>query len=143
LFATYTFTAPIKTIMDPGRGGTGLATTAWSGAPDSSIYAAGQVTDYAANAMLIGSGLNTVSGYTFSPNWTGPVSTWNTFRRRIEQITDGSSNTIFLGTKALATQVYGNRGGGQFTMSNGALRDTNDDPITRPGPDTMGVMRAL
>jgi hypothetical protein len=43
----------------------------------------------------------------------------------------------------MATQVYNNRGAGDFTMSNGALRAKNDDPITEAGPSTMGIMRAL
>jgi hypothetical protein len=41
----------------------------------------------------------------------------------------------------MATQVYSGRGGGQFTMSNGTMRDKNDDPITRPGPDSWGTLR--
>jgi prepilin-type N-terminal cleavage/methylation domain-containing protein len=138
----WSFTAPLKTLMDPARGGTGLATTQWSGALDNTIYSAGQVTDYAASGMLVGSGLNTSAPGVFNPAWSsGPVSNWGTFQRKIQTITDGSSNTICLGTKALATQCYGNRGGGQFTMSNGTMRDKNDDPITRPGPDSWGTLR--
>ena len=60
-------------------------------------------------------------------------------------ITDGTSNTIMVGTKALATQVYNNRGSGNFTMSNGATRGTYDDPITMADiwQDTgMGICRA-
>jgi hypothetical protein len=48
-----------------------------------------------------------------------------------------------MGTKAMATQVYEDRGLGEFKMSNGALREKLDDPITAAGPSSMGTMRAL
>jgi hypothetical protein len=79
---------------------------------------------------------------------------WNRFRRRIESIGDGSSNTIMLGIKAMATQVYNDRGPGEFVMSNGTTRDKCDDPITEAGvwngygtmrghgPDTVAWMAA-
>lgn len=63
------------------------------------------------------------------------------FGRRIELITDGSSNTIAVGQKAMATQVIADRGTGQFTMTNGTLRDKNDDPIAFAGPAVMGLLR--
>jgi prepilin-type processing-associated H-X9-DG protein len=47
-----------------------------------------------------------------------------------------------MGTKAVATQVYEDRGVGEFQMSNGALREKLDDPITSAGPTPMGTMRA-
>jgi hypothetical protein len=146
LYRTYSFTAPVKVFMDPGRSGTGLAKDPWSGQPDNTIFAAGQITDYAANAMIVGSGENTLTTNgqpDFGSLWVGPPTTWQTFHRTITSITDGSSNTALLGTKALATNVYKNRGAGNFTMSNGSTRATNDDPITRSGPDTMGTMRSL
>ena len=62
------FQTPIKVFMDPGRGGTGVATTKnaasytwnapYSGASPS-LSTSGPVSDYAANALLIGSGMNT------------------------------------------------------------------------------------
>src|SRR5262249_15340646 len=62
------FQTPIKLYMDPGRGGSGLAATqnaasyTWS-APYSgaapALSTTGPVSDYAANALLIGSGMNT------------------------------------------------------------------------------------
>jgi prepilin-type N-terminal cleavage/methylation domain-containing protein len=144
LYKSYVFTAPVKTFLDPSRPGTGLAAEQFNAGDLQSIRRAGQVTDYAANNLLIGSGMNTVNngGYTFSPTWTGPPSTWNPFRRRIDSITDGTSNTIMLGIKAMATQVYGNRGAGNFTLSNGTFRPKDDDPITEAGPSTFGVLRA-
>ena len=146
LYKTYDFTVAVKTFLDPLRGGTGLAVDRWSEDPDDTIYLAGQVTDYAANALVIGSGINTqgpIDAPVFGNDWTGPVTNWKTFHRTLTGITDGTSGTILLGIKAMATQVYNDRGHGQFTMSNGTLRDKNDDPITRAGPDTFGVMRSL
>jgi hypothetical protein len=146
LYNNYSFTVPVKVFMDPLRGGTGLATDLWDGKPDSTIYVAGQVTDYAANALVIGSGINTegpLDAPTYYDEWTKQPSGWNTFRRTLSGITDGTSNTILLGIKAMATQVYNDRGAGKFTMSNGTTRDKLDDPITRAGPDTFGVVRSL
>ena len=145
LYNNFSLTTAVNAFRDPGRSGSGLAAEQFNPADLQSIRRSGAVTDYAANALVIGSGMNTVNngGYTFSPTWTGQPSTWNPFRYRVETISDGSSNTILLGTKAMATQVYSNRGSGQFTMSNGALRDKNDDPITEGGPGTMGLMRGL
>jgi prepilin-type N-terminal cleavage/methylation domain-containing protein len=144
LYNNFSFTTPISVLRDPGRGGSGLAAEPYNPSDGSSIYRAGQVTDYAANHLVFGSGMNTVNngGYTFSPTWTGPPSGWNPFNRRVDTMSDGSSNTVMLGTKAMATQVYNSRGTGQFTMSNGSLRDKNDAPITASGPDSMGLMRA-
>src|SRR5262249_4171432 len=53
LLQNWSFTAPIKTFMDPGRGGTGLSSVAYSGGCDGTMYTAGPVTDYAANLILI------------------------------------------------------------------------------------------
>jgi prepilin-type N-terminal cleavage/methylation domain-containing protein len=123
LYNTYSFTVPIKTYMDPGRGGTGLSVNAWSGGMDNTIYAAGQVTDYAASSMLIGSGENTTgstSSPTYGPQWVNPpASAWQSYHRKLTGITDGTSNTIMVGQKALAVQVYGQRGCSNFTHSNG------------------------
>jgi prepilin-type N-terminal cleavage/methylation domain-containing protein/prepilin-type processing-associated H-X9-DG protein len=147
MYQTYNFTTALKVFRDPARAGTGLAKDLWSGQPDSTIYEAGPVTDYAANAMVIGSGDNT-SGPVDNPDgnnndWTGPVTGWHTFHRNFTGISDGLSNTILMGTKTVATNIYGRRGGGTFTLSNGAEQATYDDPIARSGPDTYGTMRGL
>ncbi len=151
LYNTWVFDAGIKVFQDPSRAGTGLASALFSGDPGdmngpNGIRVSGPVTDYAANALVIGSGMNTVNNggsFTFNPGWTGNPSGWNPFNRKIQSISDGSSNTVIVGIKAMATQVYGDRGAGEFTMSNGSLRGKNDEPITEGGPSTMGVMRAL
>jgi len=114
---------------------------------DNTLYPAGAVSDYAANSMLIGSGNNT-TGPTTAPNvdnnWVNlPASNWHMFRRKLQGITDGSSNTIMVGSRAVATNIYGSRGCTNFTLSNGATQGCNDDPITNPGPGVMGTLRAI
>ena len=141
LYNNWNFNTPIATFLDPMRGGTGLTAipygnnmTWFTGANDG-VAETGAVTDYAANAMVIGSGMNTLktdSGYGVG-SWAGPAANWNSFRRKLNQITDGTSNTILLGIKAMATQVYSKRGPGKFFMSNGAKGDTNDPPIAAAG----------
>jgi prepilin-type N-terminal cleavage/methylation domain-containing protein/prepilin-type processing-associated H-X9-DG protein len=164
LLDNWNYFTPINTYMDPARPGNGLTannipagTAQWQyGGKDNpsatpypiyNVYAYGQVTDYAANSMLIGSGINTatVSGAPNydNPNWTSaPASNWHSYHRRMESITDGSSNTIMVGTKAMATQVYNNRGCSKLTLSNGTTVGCNDDPITNPGPALQGTLRA-
>jgi len=140
------WTTPIKTFLDPSRGGSGLASKPYSGL-NNDLYNAGPVSDYAANALLIGSGENTLSGTGGTPDfgslWTGQPSTWKTFHRKYTTITDGSSNTVCVGTKAMATQAYSLRGANTFTQSNGTTGNTNDDPISASGPDRMGMLRAM
>jgi len=149
LLNKYSYTVPIKTYLDPGRpSGTGLTQTQWDGGADDTIYQAGQVTDYAANSMVIGSGIMTDSPGNYSPTWSGPVSGWaDLFHRKLISIEDGTSNTIVVGSKGMATQVYKQRGctktGGNYTLSNGATLGCNDDPITDPGPALMGTLRSI
>jgi prepilin-type N-terminal cleavage/methylation domain-containing protein len=147
IYTNWNYTTPIKVFMEPARGGTGLSATTWSGGMDNSIYAAGPVTDYAANSQLIGSGIDTegpTSAPTFGNEWvSAPISSWKSFHRTLIGITDGTSNTFMVGGKALATQVYGNRGCTNFTLSNGATQSCNDDPIANPGPALMGTLRAF
>jgi len=142
----------IKTLVDPGRGGTGLSATpilaGWLTNQDN-MNRTGAVTDYAANANMIGSGMNTVGGPSGAvPGaWSSGPSGFNPNRRKIQNITDGSSNTIMIGTKAMPTNILSDRGFGagnspQFTMSNGATRDRNDDPVSTAGPGIMGSARS-
>ena len=142
LYNNFTFTVPLKTLLDPGRASTGLAAEQYNPSDPTSVRRSGQVTDYAGNAMVLGHGLMTSAPSTFSPNWTGQPNTWKTPKNKIQTIGDGSSNTVLLGLKALATQVYGNRGAGTFTMSNGTTPGKQDDPITEGGP-SQGTLRAF
>jgi prepilin-type N-terminal cleavage/methylation domain-containing protein len=145
LYNNWNYTSPISVYMDPARPGTGLSITQHTGL-NNTIFQAGPVSDYAANAMLIGSGLNTVlqgGGLTYGPNWVnGPATKWTSYHRSLIGITDGTSNTIMVGSRVIATQVYNQRGCSQFTMSNGAGRACLDDPITNPGPCIPGLLRA-
>jgi prepilin-type N-terminal cleavage/methylation domain-containing protein len=147
LTGTYSMTTPIKVLMDPGRPSNGLSVNKWSGGGDNTIYSAGQVTDYAANSLLVGSGINT-EGPPNAPNigneWSsvGPAG-WKAFHKGIGVIPDGTSNTILIGSKALATQVYSQRDCNTFVLSNGATQNCNDDSILSPGPGTMGTLRSI
>jgi hypothetical protein len=141
LYNNWNFNTPIQTFMDPQRGGSGLAATPYAaGMTYAQFHNTGAVTDYAANAMVIGSGMNTVktgTSYGVGP-WTGPAANWSSFRRKLNQITDGTSNTILLGMKAMATPVYSKRGTGKFTIppgyvGEGSDRDALDDPIAAAG----------
>jgi prepilin-type N-terminal cleavage/methylation domain-containing protein len=146
------FFTPIRVYMDPARGGVGYAQTrnaasyTWN-APyagaSPSLSTTGPVSDYAANALLIGSGMNTTRvGAT--DNWSD-FNKMPTFNRPIQGIPDGTSNTIMVGSKAMATNIYNNRGSGDFTMTNGSLRNSNDDPITMAdvwANANMGITRA-
>src|SRR5262249_6907843 len=107
----------------------------------------GAICDYAANSMLIGSGLNTtgpLNAPIYGPNWVnGPPSNWTSYHRRLNKIKDGTSNTIMVGSRAIATQVYGTRGCSKFQMSNGTNQTCNDDSIAQPGPGIFGTLRAI
>jgi prepilin-type N-terminal cleavage/methylation domain-containing protein len=142
----FSFTSPISVYMDPGRGSSGLSATLWSGGMDNTIFAAGPIVDYAANSMLIGSGNNTTgptSAPTFDSVWTGPVRGWHMYHRKLGNIGDGTSNTVMVGSRAIATQVYGQRGCSNFALPNGGTQSCNDDPITNAGPGIMGTLRAF
>jgi prepilin-type N-terminal cleavage/methylation domain-containing protein len=146
LYDNWTFTAPVKTLIDPGRGGsTALAKDPYNSADGwIGIWKAGPVSDYAGNAMVLGTGMNTKA-----PGDQGP---WNDSNPNnwlkwgsMSRVTDGASNTVLAGTKAMATQVYNSRGAGKFLMSNGAERDTFDEPISGAGiwsGTGMGILRA-
>lgn len=145
LYNNWNYVTPIKTFLDPGRGGSGLSAQAYnSGGGYYGNLNAGPVTDYAANASLIGSGMNTVNsgGATFPPNWANGPTAFVSFKRTLIGITDGTANTLMIGEKAMATQVYNQRGAGNFTLSNGATGSTNDDTFMQGGPGIMGICRA-
>jgi prepilin-type N-terminal cleavage/methylation domain-containing protein len=137
LYNHWNYFAPLKVFLDPARPSTGLSTVLWDGGPDNSLYNAGALTDYAANAMVIGSGMNTCfagGGYQPNPNWAGAPETWlNMFGWNPGKIPDGSSNTVLVGVKALARNVYNIRGQEYFTLSNGVQITADDDPIASSG----------
>jgi type II secretory pathway pseudopilin PulG len=99
LYNSWNFTTPVKTYLDPSRGGTGLATDpynpsgGWNG-----IWRAGPVTDYSANGLVIGSAMNTTAPGNPGPWNSGNPKDWRKFNRRIEAISDGSSSTVLVGT---------------------------------------------
>ena len=152
LYDHWNHTTPIAALLDPGRGNMGLAvgssaahdtSTIWDAINPKSFLAAGPVTDYAANIAVIGSVQNTEgdSGAYNAHYWFSPPGTWSKWK--LKRITDGTSHTILLGTKAMATQAYDARGRGFVTISNGTLLDKNDDPITNAGiwAGPMGACR--
>jgi len=84
------FNQPIKLFLEPSRGRKGFA----EGGPN------GPLSDYALNYNLYTNGNgNNVGGLCCG-------NSANTARKRIEQIPDGSSNTIMIGTKHLCRDYY-------------------------------------
>ena len=80
----------------------------------------------------------------YQGDWS-TINTLPSFHRKIPGITDGTSNTIMVGTKAMNTGVYGNRGSGNVTLSNRTTVGSYDNPITMADiwADTgLGVCRA-
>ncbi|HEY1189012.1 MAG TPA: DUF1559 domain-containing protein [Gemmata sp.] len=146
LYKNWNFTTPVKAFLDPSRSGTGLSSLTYNGDVNdsNSIRQAGPVTDYAANAILVGSAMNTAAGPQPGPNtaWASGPQGWNPYNRGVGNIADGSSNTVLLGMKAMATQTYAKRGPVQFLLSNGTTRDNNDDSICEGGPGVMGLTRS-
>jgi len=141
LYNNWSYLSPVKVFMDPARPGTGLSTVTWTGQQDNSVYNAGAITDYAANVMVIGSGMNTAPeagygsyGLAMDPTWSSSPSQWQgMFNYTIQKIADGSSNTVLLGIKALATNSYGQRGQEYITLSNGVQSPADDEPIANDG----------
>jgi len=146
LYMNWNPTVPIPTFVEPSRGGTGITAIAWSGKPDGTVYSSGAYSDYAANSVLIGSQMNTVliGGQPNVPaNWTTAPSGFVNFHRTLTSITDGTSNTIMTGCRAVNTNIYGNRGCTSFTQSNGGTQSCNDDPIATSGPADDGNLRGF
>jgi prepilin-type N-terminal cleavage/methylation domain-containing protein len=148
LYENWNYTTSIPTLLDPSRGGTGLANQVYDPAStsfDNNIAACGAVTDYGGNALVLGSGMNTGrkpnGNIDQNPKWNTDATALD--RHKLERVVDGMSNTVLLGTKAMATQVYENRGTGKFLLSNGTERDKDDWPITDAGPTSLGLLRAL
>ena len=143
LYNNWRFDIPIPVLMDPSRGGPGIcvndnqplpvpyvpgATLTWN-----QISQNGPTTDYSVNMMVVGSCMNTTLNAGVGSWNSSNRELWSRYRRRLTDIKDGTSATVLVGTKAMATQTYDSRGVGQFTMSSGATRDKLDGPITGAG----------
>ena len=145
LYNNWRFDIPLPLLMDPSRGGSGVCTSdtlpitqpydPTTVTDFQQIIQNGPITDYAANMMVIGSAQNTVGN--FLPNspwgpWTsGNWETWNRYNRKLTDIKDGTSTTVLIGTKALATNVYDSRGAGSYERTDqpGSTRDKSDGPM--------------
>jgi len=145
------FASPIKTFLDPGRGSPGVSFIAWdsvtNGGINGTTLTSGPVTDYAVNLILVGSCINTMGPqsaptYVNYPQQQTPAMPFYEFHRNFAGISDGLSNTIAVGEKALATQVYSKRGLYNYTASNGASQSSCDNTITDPGNERNGTARA-
>jgi prepilin-type N-terminal cleavage/methylation domain-containing protein len=100
---------PIKTYLCPGRNrGKGYKTTGSNGGQPN--QAAGPVTDYAINTRLNNPGTNA-----FFTNGGGTNTVDN--RQKIQTISDGSSNTILVGGKALRIPVMTNNNAANWDES--------------------------
>ncbi len=94
LFNRWVNNVPVKTYMDPARGGTGV------GNGPSANQPRGAITDYAVNGRVF---------HLMSTANVGPTSNF-----AIATIADGSSNTIMFGTKFLRPDQYGTRPGNNW-----------------------------
>lgn len=142
MYNNWNYNAPIKVFLDPGRSTSStLSAIIYDPNNGSTATTAGPLSDYAANGMIVGSGLNTrndggnpnfdVGG---SNAWANSYRNWVTFKRTIQGIPDGSSNTVLLGIKALPLEAYERRGPWSIPIGNGAFADSNDWPIAAAGP---------
>ncbi len=99
LFNNFQYNVPVKTYLDPARGGTGFA----------AVNVQGAATDYAVNlTVFAGAG----SGWSWRSAWTNPNSGFT-----VSTIPDGSSNTLFIGTKAMFPAQYATRTGNNWDES--------------------------
>ena len=144
LYNNWRFDIPLPLLMDPSRSGSGIATSDSDPIPQpydpagtyswNQIRMNGPTSDYAANMMVIGSGMNTDE--TGVGPWNdGNPERWNRYKRRLTDIKDGTSNTVLVGTKALATNTYDSRGAGSYERTDqaGSTRGKLDEPITGAG----------
>ena len=144
LYNNWRFDIPLPLFMDPSRGGVGVCTSDANPIPApydptatyswAQINENGPTTDYAANMMVIGSGQNTGLGNGVGPWTSGNVDDWQRYKRKLTDIKDGTSNTVLIGTKALATNVYDARGTGSYDRTDqpGTTRDKGDGPLHEP-----------
>jgi len=98
LYRSFNNSVAVKTYMNPGRGGNGIASQG-NGNNQNTNPARGATTDYAANWNVIND-----RGW-----WEQPIQA--TANLSIQTIRDGSSNTILVGEKSLSTEQYIPRNG--------------------------------
>lgn len=117
LYKQYNNTAAVKAFMEPGRGGAGVAVDGNSG---DSNWLNGTYNLTGSNAIALGpvtNGTGAVTDYAGNWNVITDFQEWAMQARQvrsnlsIQGITDGSSNTILVGTKALQTTQYAPRYG--------------------------------
>jgi prepilin-type N-terminal cleavage/methylation domain-containing protein len=92
IFSTAAVTIPVKTFLDPGRS---RMATIPNDTSHGGQYTGWTITDYSINVIPFGGGTN-----------GDPVT-----QLPIVNITDGTSNTIFLGEKAVSISMYTSNGG--------------------------------
>jgi prepilin-type N-terminal cleavage/methylation domain-containing protein len=107
LYTNYVYTVPIKTFLDPARGGTGVV----SGLPGvTGSAASGPVTDYAGNGLLLGWSASVKdNGTGASPRYTLNDAKYSNTLGKITS-GDGTSTTVFAGIKSLPAVMYATRG---------------------------------
>jgi len=111
---------PIKVFLEPGRGRQGVATGGSSRGP---------MTDYAMNVNITGgaNGDRIALGCCDYNN-----------RVRLEQISDGTSNTILIGTKSVSKNEYGRVNGDSWdeTITRGQGGASRTSPVLQQDPLT-------
>ncbi|WP_439621197.1 DUF1559 family PulG-like putative transporter [Gemmata sp.] len=112
LYQTFSYTAPVKTYLDPGRpSGTGFSarTSALQnpGNTETDVrLIQGALCDYAVNAMVVGMASNSGGTPPSAPTDNGSPA----YRRKLHAIPDGTANTVLFGEKSIDATLYANRG---------------------------------
>ncbi|MFO0847023.1 MAG: DUF1559 domain-containing protein [Gemmataceae bacterium] len=136
LFQNFSYTTPVKTFLEPSRGGQGVITTPPTDVTgNNALLRTGAVTDYAANGVVLGFNNNTASPAAGSFTY-GDTAPYSPYRRTLLGISDGTSNTILLGIKSLPSSMYNRRGARSNNTS-----WTWDTPIAQGR--SQGTMRSL
>jgi len=129
------FQVPLKVFLEPSRGRAGFSTNGIN---------AGPLTDYAMNENIIN-----IPGNNVGSGQVDPVAapTNNFPKRRLEQIGDGTSNTILIGTKLTSKGYYSRQSGDGWDETilrvwGGANRSRArfaQDPLNGDGADAWGA----